>query len=65
MRLNALEPKHVAELDEIRDIVLRDWQDEKRREIGEERYRKLKENYRVVVDWPERMKPAPQDQGSE
>lgn len=64
VRLDAFEPAHRAELGEIRDIVLRDWQDEKRRTTGEERYRRLKENYRVVIDWPEGMAPDPAGGGS-
>lgn len=53
VRLNAFEPERQPGLDEIREIVLRDWRDERRRKIAEQRYHAMKENYEVIVDWPQ------------
>ena len=42
------------ELDEVRDLVLREWQSAKRRAIAEERYQALRSQYEVKV-----IPPAP------
>ena len=54
VRLDEFEPERQPDLDEIREIVLRDWRDEQRRKIAEQRYQAIKENYEVIVDWPQR-----------
>ncbi|MEI2298827.1 peptidylprolyl isomerase [Ensifer sp. MJa1] len=47
---------HVPPLEEVRAAVLRDWQDRKRREIAEDRYRRLRAGYQVIVDVPDPTK---------
>ncbi len=46
-------PARMPELDEIRAVVLREWQTEKRHAIAEERYRSVRAKYDVTVAWPE------------
>jgi len=41
-----------ATLDEVREVVLREWQSDKRRSIAEERYQALRKNYDVTVTLP-------------
>lgn len=53
VRLDEFEPERQPDLDEIREIVLRDWRDERRKKIAEQRYQAIKENYEVIVDWPQ------------
>lgn len=53
VRLDLFEPERQPDLDEIREIVLRDWRDERRRKIAEQRYQTIKENYEVIVEWPQ------------
>lgn len=45
-------PARDPELDEVRDVVLREWQAGKRRRIAEERYREMRANYEVIVTPP-------------
>ncbi len=51
--LDEFELERQPGLDEIREIVLRDWRDERRRKIAEQRYQTIKENYEVIVEWPQ------------
>jgi hypothetical protein len=43
-------------LAEARDVVLREWQSQKRRTAAAERYKKLRENYKVTVTLPQEGK---------
>lgn len=52
VRIDEREAARDPALDEIRDVVLREWQAEKRRKVAEERYEELKEKYEVKVMWP-------------
>ena len=52
VRIDERKAAYDPALDEIRDVVLREWQAEKRHRIAEERYLELKENYEVKVTWP-------------
>jgi hypothetical protein len=53
VRINRRETAYNPELAEIRDIVLREWRDGKRKEIANARYHTLRDNYKIVIDWPE------------
>jgi hypothetical protein len=46
---------HVPPLDEIRDAVLREWENDKRLEAKEKLYQSLLERYTVVVERPEEV----------
>ncbi|NRG17745.1 peptidyl-prolyl cis-trans isomerase [Rhizobiales bacterium] len=52
VRVDQREAARDPALDEIRDVVLREWQADKRRKVAEERYLELKEKYEVKVTWP-------------
>jgi hypothetical protein len=43
-------PGRVPELDEVREAVLREWTDARRKEINEATYQRLRERYTVVVE---------------
>ncbi len=43
----------VPALDEVRGIVIREWQSSRRRAVAEERYRQLRANYQVTVTPPD------------
>lgn len=58
VRINKLEPAYNPEMAEIREIVLREWRDDKRKEIANQRYRALRDKYEIVVDWPDNEKLA-------
>ncbi|BCH21196.1 peptidylprolyl isomerase [Mesorhizobium sp. L-8-3] len=40
-------------LDDVRELVLRDWRSAKRRTLAEARYREMRANYRVTIALPE------------
>jgi PPIC-type PPIASE domain len=58
VKIDKLEPAYEPELADIREIVLREWRDGKRKEIANERYRALRDKYKIVVDWPDNEKLA-------
>jgi PPIC-type PPIASE domain len=52
-------PARNPALAEIREEVERDWEADRRRQIAEERYRALRQNYEVKIELPEALSDAP------
>lgn len=58
IRIKRKTPAVLPALDKVRDEVVRAWQDEKRRQIAEDRYRMLREKYEVRIASPESNSPT-------
>lgn len=52
VRLDAREPGRTPELDEVRDVVVREWTAARHAEARREREERLLASYDVVVEWP-------------
>jgi len=58
VRLDALEPGHRPDLDEVRDAVYRDLVSERTREAEQRYFEGLLSQYTVTTEWPEGMEPV-------
>ncbi|MGD8310550.1 MAG: peptidylprolyl isomerase [Chromatiales bacterium] len=50
VRVTERQPARRPALDEVRDAVLAEWRDERRREAREQAYQRLRERYEIVVE---------------
>lgn len=66
VRIESFREGRLPELNEIRDVVLREWHNEQRLAVRREMNESLLEQYDVVVEWPEDApeKPASAQDGS-
>jgi hypothetical protein len=63
VRVSQHQPPRQPALAEVRDAVLTEWRDHRRREAREDAYRRLRERYDVVVE-PESEDQAGTDSGA-